>query len=259
MRFLKYLLIISLVFGACKTKKSLVETGTIKKLSAKKIIKNHTTTFFDAKTLDTRLLVDYSDNRGGKRTRHSFKVRYRMQKDSVIWLKGSKVLTVFKAKITPNSFSYYSPLNKTYFQGDYSFLEKMLGTKITFDQLQNLLLGQSILDLNDQKYSASISSGKYKLSPKRQKELYSIFFLLDPRNFRMNRQILQVDGGQKTLNIQYDGYIAMEDQLVPKRITINATEGERYTFMNVRFKALKLNKKISIPYRVPSGYKRIEL
>lgn len=259
MRFLKYVLLLSLFLGACKTKKSIVDTSTIKKMSARKIIKNHTDTYFDAKTLEARLSVDYSDNRGDRRNRYSFSVRFRMQKDSVIWLKGSKVVTVFKAKITPTSFSYYSPLDKTYFEGDYSFLEKMLGTKITFTQLQNLLLGQSILDLNDQKYTSLIGGGNYKLVPKKQKEMYNAFFFLNPKIFRMNRQILEFDTTKKALNIKYGGYIGIEDQLVPKTITINATEGERYTFMNIRFKSLKLNKKISIPYRIPSGYKRIEL
>ncbi|MBL4604965.1 MAG: DUF4292 domain-containing protein [Flavobacteriaceae bacterium] len=135
----------------------------------------------------------------------------------------------------------------------------MLGTKITFYQLQNLLLGQSILDLNDQKYTASIEGKNYKLTPKQQKELYSIFFFLNPKHYRMNGQLLKVDGGQKMLNIKYDGYMVMEDQLVPKKITINASEGEKYTFINIRFKALTLNKSINTRYRIPSGYKRIDL
>jgi len=259
MKFLKYVLLLSLVLGACKTKKSIVDTGTVKKMSARKIIKNHTDTYFDAKTLEARMLVDYSDNKGEKRNRYSFSVRFRMQKDSVIWLKGSKVVTVFKAKITPTSFSYYSPIDKKYFEGDYSFLEKLLGTKITFTQLQNLILGQSILDLNDDKYTSLIGGGNYKLVPKKQKEIYSIFFFLNPQHFRMNRQILEDNESKKALNIRYGGYISMEDQLVPKSITINATEGELYTFMNIRFKSLKINKKLSTPYRIPSGYKRIEL
>lgn len=259
MRFLKYLLIIGLVFGACKTKKNVVDANPIKNLSARKIIKNHQTTFFDANTLEARLSVNYSENKKGKRNRYTFSVRLRMQKDSVIWLRGAKAITVFKAKITPNSFSFYSPIEKVYFKGDYSFLEKMLGTKITFNQLQNLLLGQNILDTNDQRYSASIEEGNYKLTPKKQKELFNILLLMNPNNFRLHRQILSTDNDRKVLNVKYDGYLAMQDQLVPKRITINATEGEKYTFMDVRFKKLTLNKKINISYRIPSGYKRVEL
>ncbi|MBL4604966.1 MAG: DUF4292 domain-containing protein [Flavobacteriaceae bacterium] len=106
MRFLKYLLIIFLVFGACKTKKNIVEASVVKKMSARKIIKNHTATYFDANTLDAKLSVNYSDNRGVKGNRYSFSVRFRVQKDSVIWLRGSKVVTVFKARITPTTFSY---------------------------------------------------------------------------------------------------------------------------------------------------------
>ena len=49
-----------------------------------------------------------------------------------------KFINVFKAKITPDKVRFYSPVEKKYFEGDFSMLEKLLGTKINFQQLQNL-------------------------------------------------------------------------------------------------------------------------
>ncbi len=260
MRFSKYLVLIFLVFAACKSKKKIVEAGAIKNLSAKKIIKNHIANDFDAKTLDAKLRVSYSDTKKGKRTRYTFTVRLRMQKDSVIWMKGTyKILSAFRVKITPTKFSYYSPIEKRYFEGDYSLLERMLGTKVTFNQLQNLFLGQSLLDLKKQKFTAKVEEGLHKLTPKRQEDLYRIFLLFDPNNFKLRKQFLEIADKNRTLRIDYQGYISLENQLVPKKITLNSYKGDDYTFIDLSVRSLTLNKSISMPFRIPSGYKRIEL
>ena len=260
MRIITFLVIVALVFSSCKSNKSIVNKGVVKSISANKIIKRHNATSFDAETLDAKLRVSYSDTKKGKRTRYTFTVRLRMQKDSVIWMKGTyKILSAFRIKITPTKFSYYSPIEKRYFEGDYSLLEKMLGTKVTFTQLQNLLLGQSILDLKDQKYLAEVEGRFHKLTPKKQRNLYNIFFLFNPQNFKLQKQLLEVDETKQRLRIDYDNYVSLENQLIPRKIVLNSYKGEDYTFIDISFKSLTINKEISTPYNIPEGYKRIKL
>tara|TARA_B100000780_G_C21071007_1_gene430956 strand:- start:4 stop:786 length:783 start_codon:yes stop_codon:yes gene_type:complete len=260
MRIVSYLILFLLLLGSCKTKKNFTDSRTVKSLSAKKIIKKHNAISFDAKTLEAKLKVGYSDNNRGKRKRITFSVRLRMQKDSIIWMKGTYAfLSAFRAKITPTSFSYYSLIDKSFFVGDYSLLEKMLGTKITFKQVQNLLLGESISDLKKQRHLSEVDGDLYKLTPKEQDELYRIFFFFDPNNFVLKRQLLKIYKENKTLQIDYDSYIFLNKQLVPKKITIKASEGKRYTNINIDFKSLTLNKSISTPFRIPTSYKRIKL
>lgn len=260
MRFSKYLVLAFLVLASCKSKKNLIEVGAIKKMSAKKVIKKHLANEYDAKTLDAKLKVQYSDTKKGKRTRYTFSVRLRMQKDSVIWMKGTyKIFSAFRAKITPTKFSYYSPVEKRYFEGDYSLLEKMLGTKVTFTQLQNLFLGQSIHNLKDQKYVSQVEDKSHKLTPKKQQELYNIFFLFHPDNFKLKKQMLEVTDKDLKLRIDYGNYVSLENQLVPRKITLNSYKGEDYTFIDITFRSLTLNKDLSMPYRIPTGYKPIKI
>ena len=197
MRIITFLIVFTLVFTSCKSNKNITDKGVVKGISANKIIKRHNAVSFDA-----------------ERTRYTFTVRLRMQKDSVIWMKGTyKILSAFRIKITPTKFSFYSPLEKQYFEGDYSLLEKILGTKVTFTQLQNLLLGESILNLKDQKYLAEVEGRSHKLTPKKQKQLYSIFFLINPKNFKLQKQMLEVDETKQRLRINYDNYVSLENQL----------------------------------------------
>ena len=99
-------------------------------MPAKKVVRKHISSSFDKKTVDAKLKVAFKNNKNSE----SFSVRMKMKKDEVIWLKGTKLITVFKAKITPTSVSYYSSYFKNYFEGDFSMLKKLLGTDINFSQ-----------------------------------------------------------------------------------------------------------------------------
>ena len=63
----------------------------------------------------------------------------------------------------------------------------------------------------------------------------------------------------KILQIQYGNYQKIKEQLIPKKIVIKALENkDNFTVIGIEFKSLVLNKQISIPFRIPSGYKSIK-
>ena len=258
MRIISFLFFL-LVLVSCESKKELVRTKGLKNISSKRIIKKHNTTSFVANSLDSKLKVSYSVKNKGKSTRVNLKVSLRILKDSIIWIKGSKLINVFRAKITPSSFSYYSPINKRYFKGNFYLLEKMLGTKVTFKQLQSLLVGESILDLTTAKYFSEVSEGLYKLIPKNQSDLYKSSLFFNPVNFSLNKQLLNSYENNKLLQIQYGNYQKIKEQLLPKKIVIKALENkDNFTVIDIEFKSLVLNKQITTPFRIPSGYKSIK-
>ena len=135
----------------------------------------------------------------------------------------------------------------------------MLGTKVTFKQLQNLLIGESILDLTKAKYLSEVSEGLYKLIPKDQSDLYKLSLFFNPVNFSLNKQLLNSFKDSKILQIQYGNYQKIKEQLIPKKIVIKALENkDNFTVVGIEFKSLVLNEQISIPFRIPSGYKLIK-
>jgi hypothetical protein len=261
MKSLKYLLILLFIVTACKSNKAIVETTTdVKKMASRKIVKKHLANRFTANTLESKIKVRYTNNRGSLRKRHQFTVRLRMKKDSVIWMRGNKAITVFKARITPESFSFYSPVSKEYFEGDYSLLEKMLGVQLTFSQLQDLLLGKSIFEMKGKRFNSEVADNSYKLTPKVQERLFDVFFRVNPKHFKLDQLLLLNEEKNQSLRINYKRYDKLKDDLIPTRVEINATEGEdAYTWINMEYRSLKLNEPIKLPFKIPSGYKRIEL
>lgn len=240
-------------FVGCKSTKTLSANGElISNISAKQLIKSNTKNSTKFKTLTSRIKIETSD---GKKTQ-SFSLSMRMEKDKVIWM--SK-LGIVKAIITPTRVAFYNKLDNTYFDGDFSYLSNLLGTELDFEKVQNLLLGEALFNLNEDEFIASTHDKSYLLTPKEQLDLFEIFYLLNPRHFKMDSQQLAQPQENRLLQIDYKDYQEVESQAFPQNIRILAVESNDETIVDLEYKSITLNENLRFPFRIPSGYKEIEL
>lgn len=255
MKYINFLLFFLLIFTSCKSKKNIVDEGTgAKNLSARKVARNHIQANFNKKTVDARLKVHFKNEKQNR----SISVRMKIKKDEVIWLKGTYLITLFKAKITRKKVSFYSPYQRSYFEGDFSMLKRLLGTEINFEQLQNMLFGQALLNVKSQKQDINFVEKSYQLSPKTQSDLFDIFFQINPQHFKLNKQFLVNSVKNKRLDITYPKYIKEKEVLFPERIIINARDKNKSTLLDIMVRSVTFNQKISMPFKIPLGYKEIK-
>ncbi|TMM29919.1 DUF4292 domain-containing protein [Polaribacter aestuariivivens] len=256
MKVLKYLLVCLLVFTSCKAKKYVMGTPVIaEKMSAKKVAKKHVSVYFDKQTIDAKLSANFDNGK----INQSISVYMRIDKDKVIWLKGTKFITIFKAKITPTSVSYYSPYAKNYFEGNFSILEKILGTEINYNQLQNLLLGQSILDLKENKQDVEIVNNTYVLRPQSSDGVFHKHFGVNPGHFKLDFQSVINVFTDQMLQVKYPAYRMVKDEIFPQEINIQAKQGKQITKIDFTLKSVEFNTAIDTSFSIPNGYKRIDL
>ncbi|MCD8404042.1 DUF4292 domain-containing protein [Tenacibaculum dicentrarchi] len=256
MKYLVALSFLFLSFTACKSSKNLTNNSTtIKEISARKVAKKHIAANFNEKTIDARLKVNYSTTK----EKLGLSVRMKIEKGNVIWLKGIKFITVFKAKITPTRVQFYSPFYKNYFDGDFKMLEKLLGTAINFEQLQNMLLGQSLLNVKDKRQKIVIANKAYQLSPKKQSKLFDIFFFINPVHYKLNKQSIVNTAQKQRLDIKYPAYSTNNGVLFPKKIIINAKQNQALTAIDITTRSVNFNTKLNINFSMPKGYKEIKL
>lgn len=222
--------------------------------SAKRVAKKHVDANFDKKTIDAKLKVNFDNGK----TNQSLSVNLQIEKDKVIYVKGTKFITVFKAKITPTSVSYYSPFAKNYFEGDFSLLENLLGVEINFEQLQNLFLGQSLLNVKKEKQQLEIVNNKYVLFPEIQASLYDIFFIINPSHFKLEEQKIVNNDKNIRLDIQYFRYDFIEKTLFPGEIKIGAKTEKLVTKIDLIYKSVVFDVPVNQSFEIPKGYKRIE-
>jgi hypothetical protein len=254
MKIYKIVFIFLLVIAAsCNSSKKYIEAGSIKPLSAKKIIKKHVSANFSKKTIDAKFKTKFDDGK----INQSISVNLKIVKDEVIYLKGTKFITVFKAKITPTSVEYYSPFAKNYFKGDFTMLEKILGTKINFQQLQNLFLGQSIDNFEEKKYEATVDKNAYVLFPKKQETLFDFFLFINPKHFKLNKQSLAQSEKNQLLDIEYNSYRFIENEYFPELINIKAQKEKQATKINFSLKSVIFDSEFTIPFSIPKNYKEI--
>ena len=256
MKYFTVLIILFLSFTSCKSSKNITNNSTIiKEMSARKVAKKHISSNFDEKTIDARLKVNYKDTKN----KVGFSVRMKIKKDEVIWLKGTKFITVFKAKITPTKVQFYSTFYKNYFDGDFSMLKKLLGTDINFQQLQNMLLGQSLLNVKSERHEIEIHDKSYQLSPKKQSELFNIFFNVNPFHYKLDKQSIVNSVKNQRLDISYPKYLTKNGILFPEKININAKQNNKFTVIDITTRSVEFNTKMKLDFRMPSGYKEIKL
>lgn len=255
MNLLKHAVLFLLVLSLCHCKASKTIGGGEANfnLNAKQLLRENDKKTPNFKTLQSKLKIAYSQD--GKE--QSYTVNFRAKKDEVLWI--SAAFSIVKALITPEKVSFYNKLDNTYFEGDYKYLSNLLGTELDFQKVQNLLLGEAIFNLNANTYEVSVTNDAYILQPKQQRELFEIFFLIDPVLFKIKSQQVSQPKEFRHLQIDYLSYQEVEKQTLPERIKVIAVEANNETVIDLEFKGITLNEDLSFPYRIPSGFKEIKL
>lgn len=250
----KLILLFAIVFvTSCKSTKVVAEGEINAKLTSKTVVKLHYENENSFKTLAGKVRIHYADGESSQ----NVSVSLRMEKDKAIWL--SAPLGIVKAYITPERVSFYNKLENEYFDGDFSYLSDLLGTQVDFSILQNLFMGQAILDLRTEKYNLDVVDGAYRLTPKITGKLYKALFKVEPKNYKMALQQLSQPLEKRVLKIVYEDYQNIDNEIVPNIIKIEALAKDSKNNIELEFRHVVLNEAVNFPYTIPKGFKKIEL
>lgn len=221
-----------------------------------KIIENYNHYSFDKKTVKASIKAKYK----GKTSLPSVNVSLRMKKDEVIWMSISKsIFSLGKLKITPNRVQFYNKLQQEYFDGDFSLLSNFLGTEVNFKQVQKILLGEAVLDLNVKDYKIDTKQNEYEFTPKTKNELFDILFMVNANNFKINKQKISQEKESKFLSITYQDYIKIDGTYFPKSIFVLAEDAKYTNTVDIDYRNVEFNLDLSYPFKIPDGYKEIKL
>lgn len=252
------ILIAFLSIFSCKTTEISTSKNSIyKNASVKEVIGLHKTVDFKFNTLQSNLKVNYDD---GKRA-VSPSVTLRMEKDKQILL-SAKILgfTVAKVYITPTRVSFYEKLNKRYYDGDFKALSKFLGQEVDFQKVQNLLLGQSILDTSKGSFQSNFKApNNFLITPKKQNKTFDIALLINQLNLKVANYDLRKKNSSGYLTIDYPNYQKVSDQDFPKNVVIKTLSKSKKKNIEINYKSVETDIKLSFPYTIPQGYKSFTL
>ncbi len=248
-----FILLLSLTLASCGSKKAKMGTVAPEDAAVAAVVANHYNNEVDFKTLQGKLAVRYTTEERDQ----SVTVNFRMKKNDTIWMSGQLLgIPLAKVMITPNSVQFYEKISKTYFDGDFRLLSDLLGTPLDYQKIQNLLLGQAIYDLREERYKLSESSRGYQLQPSAETFLKKLF-LLDAGNFKTLAQQIGQENSNRSVTVTYPEYQKIGKQLFPGQIQIVANEGAENTRIDMQFRGIDFNVPVSFPFSIPSGYEEI--
>lgn len=248
------LLLIAQLFIHCKSARTISSGDADYSLSTKQVIRENAKQTAEFKTMASRVKINIIDGNKEK----SYTVNLRIEKDKQILL-SSTPISVVKALISPEKVSFYNKLDNTYFEGDYSYLSNLLGTKLDFTKVQNLLLGEALYNLKEGSFKSSIHEKEYLLEPRRQLDFFEVFYLLNPSHFKVTSQQFSQAEQHRHLQIDYLKHQEVGKQILPEQLKVIAVEGTNEIIINLEFKNMDLNEDLNFAFRIPSGYKEIEL
>ena len=245
---------IAVLFFSCGTSKK-IDTEPLRdsKMKAKQIFKTHQKQKADFTTLKARLKLQLIE--GYKSQTHTPTLR--MERGKTIWVNA--FLNMVRLKITPEKIQLYNKLNRTFFDGDYEIINDFLGIELNFSNLENALLGDALFNPKTNALKREPDQTSYVLAPKNANKLLQVLYYINPGSFKLEGQSVYQPLENRRIDVNYQSFQAIDAQLFPKSITIKALENQKETSFKLNLKSVILNQPLRFPFKMPSGYKPINL
>jgi len=238
------------ILTGCKTTQKTVETTDA---DARKsgVIRSHEASRDEFNTMTARLGMKYTDERQS----HSVTVNLRLKKGEVIWMSASMLgITGAKIMITPTEVKFYEKLNNRAFEGNFAIIERYLGEPLTYQQMEDILLGHAMEPLDD--YEMTVREDGYRFI---KNDLIARLIQLRPEDFRVERQQLLKADENSTLSIVYDDYKQYEGRTLPTEIKVDAVQGTDSRRVEIFYRSVDFDEELRFPFSFPSGAKFMDL
>ncbi len=263
-----FLLVLTLMMGACKTTQKInqaIEPKTIPPATINKDAEDsirkikeafHTFTShqIDFKTFSAKIKVE---SVGGNGKIPDLTVVLRMVKDSAIWMSLSATILnveVYRVFITKDSVILLNKQDKEVQYRSISFLQEVVQIPFDFNTLQNLIIGNPIF-MSDSIISYRKVNNSTLLTTI-DSSFKNLMTLSEDNSTLYHSKLDDIDVQRsRTADITYDAYDVSSGYNFSTAREITASEKNK---LNIRlnFKQYEFNKEVSMVFNIPRNYLR---
>jgi len=227
--------------------------------------KNEVQSRLDSSSIDfnwmkvkTKVDIEYEDKK------YAVQLQLRIKNDSLVFAKVSKSgITGVRILATKDSVVYVDKLNKQYFKGTYSEIEKLININIPFSFLQNLFLGEPTFLYNDDGQKKVIEPLiQYSSNVFNKAEDYSAFHQI--QLFTCDSVKLQKVGitdwkTKKEIWIEYKKPGDINGYLLNKKIEFKGIqENKPFILADIELKRVKIFEDLTAPIEIPDDYTKMD-
>ena len=257
---LSVFILLFLLFG-CGSKKNKIQfpqsniNSEIKKTLTDSNIKIKDLNYIDF----TNLFLSGNSNLEYNNDNYGFDLNFRFKKNEKILISGSLFLPIFKALIDQNKISGYQRFDRTFFDVNYEDIYNKLGIDLGFKEIENLLLGNPILDLSNKENFKIYQNEKNMLIYSIEKEnvIYNMTF--DPQSNKLLSQEITQLKLNRYLKIYYNSFQKLNSFDLPGIIGIIINDGKNLIKLTISNQSREINNELSFPFKIPNNYKKIKL
>jgi hypothetical protein len=227
--------------GGCKSKRNSSIAESIDAVKVQQFWNDQ----FDSEYLEARGKASVTLDDGPK----NVSMHLKMKKDSLIWGKFSLFGIGATVLITQDSFFMVNTLSQTYSAYDNSYVNQLLGFKVTISQLQNLLVGNAIfLQTNYRLRSAEnqlVGSDGMATNTITMNDV-----------FRTLSSSIETGDASQRADIQYENYEMLGAKQLPKNVVIDVKKEAQNLNVVLNYQNVNTNVITTFPFKIPNGFNR---
>jgi hypothetical protein len=282
-RGLVLIFLLAVILSSCKSEK-IVNEAKLKPMSAERILRKIEDQVLDYRNFSIKRIscqVDDGDNRT------TFRANLSTQKDKSVVVSFNKLnIPVGKILLTPDKVKYVNYLEKNYFEGDYSFIQKLLNVELDFSDIQ-AFISNNLLMLNGKPgnetkdYTSDIEFGKYILRSSKERELKSISksgnrkelrkqsrqgkisvlqtIVVNPQNFSIEKIRMEEKGGIDWLEFVFDEYTSVGGRIYPGSVGMEIHTSGTILSVKLHLAGFDRDKPDVRGFKIPEKYERIKI
>ena len=235
---------------SCGFKKNIAPKVEVPHMAYSKLVKEYKVNSFKEAPINT-VRIDAKMSYKIKNSSQKLGLNFRIAKGEKIWISGDFLgIPVVKMLIEPDSIHYYNKFDKTYFEGSFDFVKQILGVKVTYKVLEEILTGDLVLDLDENRFLMNIKDNSYSIYDKSNSK-YNVEVAIYPFTYKAKSQIIKQSSGNNTFAAYYKSHQNVDGFLFPKELTINADNKGVKSVISMKYSSVKFNENFNFPYKVP--------
>jgi hypothetical protein len=205
----------------------------------------------------------------------SFDIRLSLRKDSAMLVNIQYVLGINVAKvlITKDSVKFVDYIHKTYFIGDFAYINDLLSADIDFDLLQSVLFGNSAKFYDDDSRLKPITDRQncnYMLSTERKKRLKRIInnaeepssdlqiLTLNPDGFKIIRNEFEQSSTGRKFIANYSAFAVKDSVYAPYHVDIDIL-AQKAARLKINYVRIEKNSPQKLSLNIPAKYDAIQI
>lgn len=205
----------------------------------------------------------------------SFDIKVSIRKDSAMLVSIHYLLglQVAKVLITKDSVKFVNYIQKTYFKGDFNYINELLAADLDFDLLQAVLFGNSADFQDDEAKLKPVTDRqncRYLLSTERKRRLRKIqagttdprnslqVLTLNPENYKILRNEFTEPSTGRQFIASYSNFTRKDSVYAPYHVDIDIVAQKKAT-IKIDYVRIEKNTPQKLSLNIPAKYDPIQI